>query len=531
MSLLQPNYSDLALVESDIADEHHELDALPPRPNSRLGFNGAPVAPARSHKATLKWTRSLFQKIRIPSFPSADVDMDITAVSPDDDLDPLSLPALPSTSSLNLSAVDSCDDEYDSDSDDSSGDSDVDPDSPTLLFPPIPPTTPPSSPLPAVPPAPIALVPYAVPPPPPCPRRATPSPSRTKYYSYSALPSPLSPTADSDAYTNTNPHPHRHAYGHHGRSRCALLHFKYLWALREDTWDAHVNSYAYTGISSSPRNTAAIPRNHGHPPPPPPLPPLTIHPRRGDLRALRDPYPAHMDRCFAALPLWTLGKTLWMYDVHVGAAHRARMALVLELDDKDKDKDRESEDEERETGDGDDEDSEGESMAASVSTAGFSDDSDETLVESESESGGERDGESDGGMEEIDLRDGAAKQEGVVKEGAFRTRSEYLAPPSASLPPPQWETCAYKRWEILLELMRIDTARAPPAPTPTSSAARPRFFIGDGEDELDEGEGDDPWGEERWEERWEEVLAGHGGEDDVMIVSSSEHPILRTARR
>ncbi|KAJ7640872.1 hypothetical protein DFH06DRAFT_1477785 [Mycena polygramma] len=566
MSLLQSNYSDLALQESDIADEHHELnsgeDALPPRPNSRLGFNGAaappelPVAPVRSPKATLKWTRSLFQKIRIPSFPSpasADVDMDITAVSPsadDDDLDPLSLPVLPSlasaassTSSLNLTDMDvdtgsSCDDEYDSDSDGySSGDSDVDPDSSTegghnlLLFPPIPtttpvsrPTQPPSSPLPAVPPAPI--VPYAVisspAPPPPCPRRATPSPlARAKY---SSLPSPLSPNSD-DRILYTNPH--RHVYGHHGRSRYALMHFKYLWALREDQWDEHAtrvrDSYAYTGISPSapPRSSPSPPPRNSHPNLRP-IPPLTIHPRRGDLPSLRDPYCAHMDRCFVGMPLWTMGKTLWMYDIHMLTGHRARMAQLLEK-----------------AGDGkesEDEDSEGESMAASVSTAGFSDDSDETLVESESE--GEREG--DGVMEEIDLSDGVEKKGGVVVKGPFRPRSDYLVPKraapafrsSASLPPPQWETSSYKRWEILLELMRIDTEREraqrgpeEPQPEPTVSAARPpRFFIG--EDDLDEG--DESWGEERWDD----MLAGNGhGEDDVMIVSSHPPPILLAARR
>ena len=95
LSLLQSNYTDPdAQLESDIADQHHQLNNgqdevdLPPRPTSRLGFNNSSVAPAvppaaprRSRPGTLKWTKSLFQKIGIASHASAaspDVDMDIS---------------------------------------------------------------------------------------------------------------------------------------------------------------------------------------------------------------------------------------------------------------------------------------------------------------------------------------------------------------------------------------------------------------------------------------------------------------------
>ncbi|KAF4583560.1 hypothetical protein AB1N83_012057 [Pleurotus pulmonarius] len=53
--------------------------------------------------------------------------------------------------------------------------------------------------------------------------------------------------------------------------------------------------------------------------------PLSIHPRRGDILALRDPYCALVDRCFAELPMWTMAKTLWMFDLQMGLeilAHR-----------------------------------------------------------------------------------------------------------------------------------------------------------------------------------------------------------------
>ncbi|KAJ7741442.1 hypothetical protein DFH07DRAFT_58354 [Mycena maculata] len=550
-SLLQSNYADHnPQLESDIADQHDQLNQddqvdFPPRPNSRLGFNSTPatveapeppVAPLRSRSGTLKWTKSLFQKIGITSLASSsvDVDMDITAAvitSPtdDEDIDPPSLPILPSlapalASTSSLSSMDadtgeSCDDEYDSDSEGySSGDSDIDLDSPAeygqggrdlLVCPPTPTVPPPPPPPPpAVPPAPIA--PFSVPsnaPLPPFARRPTavslsPPAVRTKY---TCLPSPLSPTSDDSIhYTN----PLRHLYGHHGRSRHALLHLKYLWSLRADQWDEHTarmrESYAYCGMT--PPNTPQPPPRY----PPPrrqtspdlvPIPPMTIHPRRGDLSALRDPYCAHMDRCFVGMPLWTMGKTLWMYDVHMVAEGRARAAKAAE-------------------GGSEDDESEGESMAASISTAGFSDDSDETLVESESDRSVRSEDES---LEEVDLDVDTQDVKFAVSPPC--SRPPYKPPlVSASLPPaPHWETSWYKRWEILIELVRLDTEREraqrnglDPSPPPCALAVRPpRFFIGDAEDE-NENEGDESWSEEQWDE----VLGLDGAEDQVMIVSN-----------
>ncbi|KAF7763441.1 hypothetical protein Agabi119p4_7978 [Agaricus bisporus var. burnettii] len=58
------------------------------------------------------------------------------------------------------------------------------------------------------------------------------------------------------------------------------------------------------------------------------LPPLTIHPRRGDLASLRDPYSAEIDRAFVGFPMWTIGKTLWMHDVHLASQDRLGTDLV-----------------------------------------------------------------------------------------------------------------------------------------------------------------------------------------------------------
>ncbi|KAJ7927493.1 hypothetical protein B0H13DRAFT_1861257 [Mycena leptocephala] len=472
LSLSQSNYS--AQLESDIADQHNQLnsddDDLPPRPTSRLGFNSVPA-----------------------------------------EVVPPELPVVPSRPRK--------------------GGRDL------LIFPPISqPTPPPTSPPPAVPPTPIA--PYAVipsaAPSPPLSRRTTPVFSPIARPKYSSLPSPLSPASDNRIYY-TNPL--RHCYGHHGRSRHALLHLKYLWSLREDQWDEHStrmrDTYAYSGMS---------PLNAPLPPPPPrhspplqratspdfvPMPPMTIHPRRGDLGALRDPYCAHMDRCFVGMPLWTMGKTLWMYDVHMLAGHRARVESFKALGRGGADED------------GDEENlSEGESMAASMSTAGFSDDSDETLVESESERdlGGRSDDEM---LEDVPLDDDMEKEketDDLVKPpiSSLDSRPDYLNSKraltldvsfvSSSMPPPRWETSWYKRWEVLLELVRLDTEREraqqqiPADPTSSLAVRPPRFFIG--EDEY-EGEGDESWSEERWDE----VLAMNG-DDDVMIVSSSNQCLL-----
>lgn len=99
------------------------------------------------------------------------------------------------------------------------------------------------------------------------------------------------------------------------------------------------------------------------------LPPMTIHPRRGDLSSLRDPYCIKVDRSFAVLPTWTIRKTLWMYDVHL--ASRDRASVEVQTNDT--------------TDLYDDTESESESSGACSSSAGYNDDSDATLVDSETE--------------------------------------------------------------------------------------------------------------------------------------------------
>ncbi|KAF8190342.1 hypothetical protein K438DRAFT_1831898, partial [Mycena galopus ATCC 62051] len=72
------------------------------------------------------------------------------------------------------------------------------------------------------------------------------------------------------SYTN----PLRHVYGHHGRSRHALLHLKYLWAMREDQWETHTTRmrdiYAYDGVSPACLTLDANGEAPAHPCSPPP---------------------------------------------------------------------------------------------------------------------------------------------------------------------------------------------------------------------------------------------------------------------
>lgn len=97
------------------------------------------------------------------------------------------------------------------------------------------------------------------------------------------------------------------------------------------------------------------------------LPPMTIHPRRGDLSTLRDPYCTEIDRNFVGLPMWTIGKTLWMYDVHLASQDRAR-----------------GDPDSHDVSDAYETESESESLYTAASVVS-SDDSDMTLVDSETE--------------------------------------------------------------------------------------------------------------------------------------------------
>ncbi|KAF4583561.1 hypothetical protein EYR38_002314 [Pleurotus pulmonarius] len=93
-----------------------------------------------------------------------------------------------------------------------------------------------------------------------------------------------------------------------------------FWSMREEEWRPGVRSTADPLQHDNPCRRKSIKLTQASR-----FSPLSIHPRRGDILALRDPYCALVDRCFAELPMWTMAKTLWMFDLQMGLeilAHR-----------------------------------------------------------------------------------------------------------------------------------------------------------------------------------------------------------------
>ena len=212
----------------------------------------------------------------------------------------------------------------------------------------------------------------------PSPRRNKTSPSQrpSRRHKYSCFPSSMSP----EPATRPFPSHQRHSYRQHGYSRLALQHLKWFWSIRErelgeasndsssNTDLRNINVYSVSPDAphvqrlqpvNFPFNITRVPTPYAHR-----TVPTTIHPRRGDISALRDPYSFEIDRCFAGLANWTFGKILWMLDVHA-AMEKRKMEVDVEQDVSD---------------------DESESELETSASTGFSDDSDCTLVESENES-------------------------------------------------------------------------------------------------------------------------------------------------
>jgi hypothetical protein len=87
--------------------------------------------------------------------------------------------------------------------------------------------------------------------------------------------------------------------------------------------EAESISHAYGGMALLPGTCPALNRDRWstsrETPTPSPCPsPVNsrIFPRLGDISALRDPYSVDIDRCFCHFPLWTVHKTLYMFDMH-----------------------------------------------------------------------------------------------------------------------------------------------------------------------------------------------------------------------
>ena len=476
--------------ESDIVDGRFEFDDEPeryeihPRPASRLGFNRTMLDSPR-HMQEASCDRFVSRTHIWEQDPGPNLeDTDMETISPP--------PSNLSSSSPSASEVDDPgvneDTDIELDSDCSAYD-DSDEDAETFLFPPLPQHFTPI-------PFPISQSEH--------PEWTTSRPQ------FSCLPSPLSPRHTVARAFSFHHTPSRHSYHQHGYSRQALLHLKWFWATREDTlMDPQArlrDAKAYGGLSILGMEPSPF-RGHAVPDDAPPnvagqLPPMSVHPRLGDLSALRDPYCMHIDRYFVGLPLWTMAKTLWMFDVHIGVSAKEQ-----------------SESTEGVASLGPEED-DARSEIGSLDTPAslnFSDDSDTTLVESDSdndtsayrsscakggnsllqESGGTQGGEgrsSPGDLvspyEEKESSRGSHKRLRTAQTQVYH-KSRSQSPDSAR---PPWTTSWYRRWDLLMHLVGHDQESIAVADDlddtpPVAGRKTPKFFIGEGdESEIAEAE-------------------------------------------
>jgi len=130
----------------------------------------------------------------------------------------------------------------------------------------------------------------------------------------------------------------RPMFPHHGLSRSALQHQKWLWNTRYDEWmqwraevdAAEAEMGPYGGISSADAIAMPPSRRSRTPSPMPPeaeLPPVgkkaelneKIFPRTGDITALHDPQVARLDQTFCNYPLCTIQKVLFVCSMDTAA--------------------------------------------------------------------------------------------------------------------------------------------------------------------------------------------------------------------
>ena len=346
--------------EADIIHFRQDVEShdqsLPSRPVSRLGFNrpaGSPENHETHNSEVVQWSRSLFQSIGISDLRLSTLKTHSGNASETDTLRSAhSTPDIGENSIPNLSSSEQgFESPYGNAVEDMAKYATVE-------------RKPSTSPLPVS----RLSFPFVTT---PSPRRfkSPPSLRPSRRHKYSCSPSSMSP--EPAAYPS--PSHQRHSYRQHGYSRLALQHLKWFWSMREREWEASNtdlrSANVYNSVSpDAPRvEPVILPFNINRAPTPYAhrTAPTTIHPRRGDISALRDPFSFRIDRCFAGLANWTFGKILWMLDVHAAMERRKMEVVDMEQDASDEESESELE------------------MSASI---GFSDDSDCTLVESENES-------------------------------------------------------------------------------------------------------------------------------------------------
>jgi len=280
-------------------------------------------------------------------------------------------------------------------------------------------------------------------------------------------------------------------YPHHGFSRSAFLHHKSFWTARHDEWlEWQANEVrrrashrirptdpvdAYTGILVTDHQVASGPPSQFR------VPPsglerdfegnvprcfgedlnAPIYPRVGDISALRDPYSENVDRCFFKFPLWTIQKTLYIFDMHQMASPTSGIVQSST--------------------------SLGSLQSSTGSTSGYED---ITLV----------------------IDDEALVKKTTLEKGLHQSlppRTLNCSPPRAWKTTRDWNLSWYARWELLISLVQRDKdlqQTTPPSPSitlsesmdddasPSGKLTKPRtpkcsiFHLAD---EYGEGEGED----------------------------------------
>ena len=151
---------------------------------------------------------------------------------------------------------------------------------------------------------------------------------------FTPTPSPLSPhrVIPTNEGSGSPKSPLRHLYPHRGHSWHALQHLRGFWRNRYDEW------IDYTASINNGYGSAQGPTLRGLVGPgcglrvnrtvSPTPPPVTIHPRTGDIAGLRDVFCTHADMCMARIPMWTMAKMLWMFALHAAVVQRQEMARL-----------------------------------------------------------------------------------------------------------------------------------------------------------------------------------------------------------
>ena len=497
-------------VESDIVDQCFDLidgeqEEIPQRPSSRLGFHSElPECYATDTEDPSETTHPKMTSGSIDadsdnqdsidlassfSLMTYDMGEDITTVASSHCLqDDLLRPLPPRHISLKIKVPENCgrantslsDDESDFADSESSSDCSYDSSDDYFDFSPTAPTSPPAD---SYLYAPSLVAPVA---------RLPSSPS------YVPLESVEPPSAASVRTPS-----HKLSHHNHGYSKHALHHIKSFWIMREgkraDYDTEQRDSNTYNGLanlgqpshsdgpdpirSHTQRNLthrlkmkSPVPRGSA-------LPPMSIHPRRGDIAALRDPFCAHIDRCFVSLPSWTLAKTLYMFDVHVGYEWQNRRAASIDGPSCSDSLQQKCSSATTDSLDDVDAESESESLGTSASVAS-SDDSDATLVESENEGELEREDYSafESFMSNAGPSSPSSSSENDQNTPRLKCSSSHFehASPKCPISPilyeqmrspraeffcildddvesmTPWATNWYRRWEILMELVRFN---------------------------------------------------------------------------